>query len=104
MAMGPDPSMQIASDAASAKKLGIASIPVALCCCGPVGLVLGVMAMNKGNAVLQTIAQTGMGQQFAADASTGKTCGIVGIVLGVLGLIGGVISAIINIGAMSAQQ
>ena len=100
MTMGPDPSAQIAADAASAKKNGIIALVVGFCCCGPVGIVLGVMAMNKANGVLQMIAQTGMGQQYAGDANTGKTCGIIAIALGVLNVIALIVQGIM----IAAQQ
>jgi hypothetical protein len=91
MVMGPDPSAQIAKDAGSAQTMGIASIIVGLCCCALIGLVLGVLAINKGNAVAAMIQQTGMGQQYLGKANTAKMCGIIGIVCSVINIIAGII-------------
>lgn len=105
MAMGPDPSAQIAADAASAKKMGIIAIVLTFCCgCGLGGLIVGYLAMNKGNAALAAIAQTGMGQQYASDANTGKICGIIGMALGVLGIIIGIVYAIMSVVVTASQQ
>src|SRR3954451_3701597 len=72
-------SPELLSKANSAFNLGIAGIVVAVCCCGVVGLILGVMAMNNAGGVL---AIAPAGTEANTKASTAKILGIVAMVVG----------------------
>lgn len=67
------------SQANSAFNLGIAAIVVSVCCCGLIGLIMGVMSMNNAGGVL---AVAPPGSEANSKASTAKTLGIVAIVIG----------------------
>lgn len=84
-APGAGDSPELLSKANSAFNLAIGAMFVALCCCGPVGLVMGVIAMNNAGSVL---ALAPSGTDANSKASTAKILGIVAIVLGVINLIG----------------
>ena len=66
---------------------------VAFCCCGPIGLVMGVMAMNNAGSVL-TLAPPG--SEANSKASTAKILGIVAIVLGIIYMLGGIGGTVVN--------
>ena len=89
---GPGPTAGVGSDspellskAISAFNWGIASIAVGFCCCGPVGLVLGIITINNAGAVT-TLAPPG--SESYTKPSTAKTLAIVGIVLSLLNMLG----------------
>jgi type III secretory pathway lipoprotein EscJ len=95
MAIAPGSIEEISKKAGNAQLLGILSIVFAICC-GCVGLILGVIAMNQANAVLATIQSTGVGREFEGKASTAKTLGIVGIAIAVLNMVAGVAIQVMN--------
>jgi len=91
----PADSPELLDKANSAFNLALGAMFVALCCCGPVGLVMGVMAMNNAGSVL-VLAAPGTGAH--SKASTAKILGIVAMVLGVINLIGWVGGGISRMG------
>jgi hypothetical protein len=78
-------SPELMSRANSAFNLAIGGIAVSLCCCGIVGLIMGIMSMNNAGSVL---ALTAPGSEANAKASTAKILGIIAIVLGIVQMIG----------------
>ncbi len=89
----PGDSPELLSQANSAFNLALGAMFVAFCCCGPIGLVMGVVAMNNAGSVL---ALASPGSEANSKASTAKILGIVAIVLGVIQMAGGVVSTVIN--------
>lgn len=98
MAIAPGQADEIAKRAGNAQLLGIISIPLGLCC-GCIGLILSIIALNQANSVLATIQSTGVGREVESKATTGKTCAIIGLVLAVLNMIGGVSIQVMNLNA-----
>ena len=87
MAIAPASLEEISKKAGNAQLMGILSIVFGICC-GCIGLILGIIALNQANSVLATIQSTGVGREFEGKASTGKTCAIIGMVLAVLSMLG----------------
>jgi len=75
----PGESPELLSKANSAFNLAIAGLVVAICCCGVIGLVMGVIAMNNAGGV---IALAAPGTEANSKANTAKTLGIVAIAIG----------------------
>ncbi len=86
-------SPELLSRANSAFNLALGAMFVAFCCCGPIGLVMGVMAMNNAGSVL-TLAPPG--SEANSKASTAKILGIVAIVLGIIYMLGGIGGTVVN--------
>lgn len=94
--VSPGGSPELLSQANSAFNLALGAMFVAFCCCGPIGLVMGVIAMNNAGSVLVLAPP---GSEANSKASTAKILGIVAIVLGVInsiGWVGGTISRMGN--------
>ncbi|MBC7854285.1 MAG: hypothetical protein IAF94_12705 [Pirellulaceae bacterium] len=72
-------SPELLSRANSAFNLAIGGLFVAICCCGVIGLIMGVMAMNNASGV---VAVASPGSEAASKAGTAKTLGIVAIAIG----------------------
>jgi hypothetical protein len=81
----PGDSPELLSRANSAFNLAIGGMAVGFCCCGIVGLIMGIMAMNNAGSVL---AIAPPGSEANAKASTAKMLGIIAIVISVLQFIG----------------
>jgi hypothetical protein len=77
-------SPDLLSRANTAFNLAIGGIVVSICCCGIVGLVMGIMAMNNGSSVVSVASP---GSEASSKANTAKILGIVAIVLGILQMI-----------------
>jgi hypothetical protein len=103
MSMGPNPYAagspgvpggalppEVASKANNMQIMGIASIPVGLCCCPLIGVVLSIMVLAQAGGVAATLAQYGNPPELVSKVSTGKTCAIIGIVCSALNMIGGI--------------
>jgi hypothetical protein len=99
MGMGPPP--DLAKKAGNMQLMGILSIPIGLCCCGPAAIIMGIMVLTQAGGVMATIQQYGNSPELAGKVSTGKTCAIIGIVCAVINMIGGVA---IQFGGMLNQQ
>ena len=82
----PD-SSDLLAKANSAYSLATTGIFVAFCCCGPIGLVMGITAMNNAGKVL---AVAPPGTDANSKAATARFLGIVAIVLGIVQMLGGV--------------
>jgi hypothetical protein len=80
----PGGSPELLSKANSAFNLAIGGLVVAICCCGIIGLVMGVIAMNNASGV---IAVASPGSEAASKAGTAKTLGIVAIAIGAVKLL-----------------
>ena len=85
---------QLQSQASTALVVGILSLVLSGCVCGPVGLGLGIWAWVTGGKVPE-------GYPFSGQARAGMICGIIGTVLGglssifhVLWAIGAVVGAL----------
>lgn len=89
----PGDSPELLSKANSAFNLAIGGMVVSFCCCGIVGLVMGVIAMNNAGSVL---ALAPPGTEANSKASTAKILGIVAIVLGVIQMMGWIGGTIVN--------
>jgi hypothetical protein len=84
--------------ATAALVLGIVSLPA--CCCWPVGLVCGILAIVFGGWVARDIAAGLIEPAAESKAKAGRTCGIIGVVLAILMLILGIINLIASGGRM----
>ena len=80
----PGDSPELLSKANSAFNLAIGGLVVAICCCGVIGLVMGVIAMNNASGV---ITGASPGSEAASKAGTAKTLGIVAIAIGAVKLL-----------------
>jgi hypothetical protein len=80
----------LASKANNMQIMGIASIPVGLCCCAIVGVVLSVMVLAQAGGVQASLAQYGNPPELVSKVSTGKTCAIIGIVCSAINMVGGI--------------
>lgn len=89
----PGGSPELLSQANSAFNLALGAMFVAFCCCPPIGLVRGVIAMNNAGSVL---AQAPPGSDAHSKASTAKILGIVALVLGAISMVVGAISGAMN--------
>ncbi len=75
-------------DASTILVLGIVGIVVSVVVCGPVGAILGWIAVAKGSAAKKLIAAAPPGTYSnEGNVTAGYICGWVAIVLGLLGLI-----------------
>jgi hypothetical protein len=72
-------SPELLAKANSAFNLAIGGLVVAICCCGIIGLVMGVVAMNNAGGVLAVAAP---GTEANSKANTAKILGIVAIAIG----------------------
>lgn len=70
---------RLQSKAQTSMVLGICSIVIGFCCCGPVGIGLAIAAIVMG--------KNASGAPNPGPARTGLICGIVGLVLSILGMI-----------------
>jgi hypothetical protein len=74
----PDPqTAALQSKASTAMAIGIISLVLSACVCGPAGVGMGIWAWIAGN-------QVPPGYPFSGQARAGVVCGIIGIVLGSL--------------------
>jgi LSD1 subclass zinc finger protein len=64
--------------------MGILSIVLGF----PIGLILGLVAINMANTDLTQMAGGGMDRSGKSSTQTGKTCATVGVVLNCIGLVG----------------
>jgi hypothetical protein len=78
----------LAKKAGNIQLMGIIAIVCGLCCCGPVGIILGVVTMVQAPPVLADLARMGNPAELVSKVNTGKICGIIGLVLGVLNVLG----------------
>src|SRR5262245_31427463 len=105
MSMGPNPYApgspgvaggavppDVASKASNMQIMGIASIPVSLCCCPLIGIVLSAIVLAQAGGVSATLAQYGTPTDLAGQVSTGKTCAIVGLVCAAISIVGNVVA------------
>jgi hypothetical protein len=103
MSMGPNPYApgspgmpggalppDVASKANNMQIMGIASIPVGLCCCPLIGLVLGIIVLSQAGGVAAMLQQYGSPPELVNKVSTAKTCAIIGLVCSALGMVGNV--------------
>ena len=72
-------SPELLSRANSAFNLAIGGLVVSICCCGVIGLIMGVVAMNNAGGV---IAVSSPGSEANSKANTAKTLGIIAIAIG----------------------
>jgi hypothetical protein len=63
--------------------LGILS----LVCCGLIGLILGISALNMANNDLREMDKGIMDESGRGQTNAGRTCAIIGIILSVVGII-----------------
>ncbi len=75
-------------EASTAQTLGIVGLIMSVVCCALIGVVLGILAINRASN-----AKNLLGYE-TSEAKTGRICGIIAIVLGVLSMVS---SAIINV-------
>lgn len=68
---------QLQSKASTAMVVGIISLVVSGCVCGPIGLGLGIWAWNMGSKIPP-------GYPFSGQGKTGFVCGIIATILGAL--------------------
>ena len=94
MSMGPNPNApggmappDVAKKAGNIQLMGILSIVIGFCCCGPVGLVLGIIVLTQVGGVTASLAQYGNPPDLVGKVNTGKICAIIGLVLSVVNLI-----------------
>ena len=69
--------------------LGIISIVTCLCCYGIIGIILGIIGLVLGNKAVALYKQSPniYSESSFKNASAGRTCSIIGLVLGALFLI-----------------
>jgi hypothetical protein len=95
---GPPPDLE--KKAGNMQLMGILSIPIGLCCCPLIGIVLSAIVLSQAGGVMASIQQFGNSPELAGKVSTGKTCAIIGIVCSVINMIGGVV---INLSGLMNQ-
>lgn len=98
MGMGPPP--DLVKKAGNMQLMGILSIPIGLCCCPLIGIVLSAMVLSQAGGITAQLQQFGAPQDLIGKVSTGKTCAIIGIVCSVINMIGGVA---IQLGGLANQ-
>lgn len=76
----PPEAQQLQSQATTSMVVGIISLVVSGCVCGPVGLGLGIWAWTLGNKIPP-------GYPFSGQGNAGKICGIIATILGGLSTI-----------------
>lgn len=88
-----DPQLQqLQSKASTAMTLGIVSLVLSLCVCGPAGIGLGIWAWNLGSKIPP-------GYPFSGQGKTGFVCGIIGTILGGISTVFSIIYVIVVIGS-----
>ena len=80
-------SPELLSKANTAFNLGIGGIVLSLCCCPPIGVILGIVSMVFAGGVTSMAPP---GTDAHSKASTAKILGIVAIVIGALNFIAGI--------------
>ena len=95
--------------AQNAQIMGIISIVLVFCTCcygGLIAAILGYLAMNKGKqAIVEYEANPGMYTEKSFNqAKTGKTTGLIGLIVGVLALLYIIFSLFLNIGSVLLKQ
>lgn len=78
-------SPELMSRASSAFNLALGGLFIGLCCCGLIGLIMGIMAMNNAGGVLTLAAP---GSEAHSKASTARIVAIIAIVLSIANMIG----------------
>jgi hypothetical protein len=97
--MGPSP--EVVKKAGNMQLMGILSIPIGLCCCPLIGIILSALVLTQAGGVMASIQQSGGNLELEGKVSTGKTCAIIGIVCSIVNMVGGVA---IQMGGLLNQQ
>ena len=95
--------------AQNAQIMGIISIVLVFCTCcygGLIAAILGYLAMNKGKqAIAEYEANPGIYTEKSFNqAKTGKTTGLIGLIVGVLALLYIIFSLVLNILSVLMNQ
>ena len=84
------PPVDVAKKAGNMQLMGILSIVFSVCCCTPVGLVLGIIVLVQAPGVLAMLHQVGNPPDLVSKVNTGKVCAIIGLVWAALATVGGI--------------
>lgn len=84
--------VQLQSKASTAMIVGIVSLVLSMCVCGPAGVALGIWAWTLGGKIPP-------GYPFSGQAKAGYVCGIIGAILGLISTIFQIIWVFAMVGA-----
>jgi len=91
------PPVDAAKKAGNMQLMGILSIVFSVCCCTPVGIILGIIVLVQAQGVLTMLQQLGSPPDLVGKVNTGKICAIIGLVWGALATVGGIVANVAGV-------